>query len=146
MRLTETWYAAYLVTTSASNLEGDQEPTTWLSQLQHSFRALSSFLDATPRSHTVVFEAVAFLIQQGMLNVKHSHHVNVKQARAVLHWAWWLQQRLSRQWVNKGDLAAPPWEDCPRPLRPAIIGGAGTAKTSTVKIIEALRTSRKASA
>ena len=90
------------------------------------------------KSHTVVYDAAAFLLRQGLLNVKDTPHVNIKQARALLHFAHWLQQHLSRRWSQE-QLVPEVLET--KPLHTffhALIGGPGTGKTTTTKVINAL--------
>ena len=65
--------------------------------------------DRAPRSHTIVLEAAAFLITHGLLNVKATTNVNVKQARTLLTFAVWLQHRKSVEWVQSKESAMPPW-------------------------------------
>ena len=90
-------------------------------------------------SDTVVMEAAFFLLQQGLLNIPDVGTINVKQARAFLWNAAWLQEYMSAEWRAKGLL-----QGCPEKPRQferfclAIIGPGGTGKTAVLKITEAL--------
>ena len=55
-------------------------------------------------SHSIVLEAAVFLLQRGLLNVKGKTYVNVKQARALLVFASWLQFRKSMRWADEKKL------------------------------------------
>ena len=112
--------------------------STWHDGLGAAVRALHA--RGAPVGHTAVLDAAAFLLDQGLLNVKGEDRLNVKQCRALLHWALWLQKKMSHQWVKAGQLAAEPWASGakPEPLRHVLIGGAGCGKTTTLLVIEAL--------
>ena len=90
-------------------------------------------------SDTVVMEAAFFLLEQGLLNIPDVGTINVKQARAFLWNAAWLQEYMSAEWRAKGLL-----QGCPEKPRQferfclAIIGPGGTGKTAVLKITEAL--------
>ena len=69
-------------------------------RLDHS---LISFNEHTPkascaRSPSVVVEAACFLLQHGALDVPDVGCINVKQARALLWNAVWLQEHMNEQW------------------------------------------------
>ena len=92
-------------------------------------------------SHAVVLEAACFLLQRGLLNVKQTGRVNVKQGCALLTVACCLQHRKSLEWIAEGILGqdallstAPLLRD----LELIITGAAGTGKTTTIMVIEAL--------
>ena len=94
-----------------------------------------------PPSETVVMEAAFFLIQQGLLNIPDVGSINVKQARAFLWNAAWLQQHMTAEWQAKGELPIPPLErTLPRFEKYclAIMGAGGTGKTGVLKISETL--------
>ena len=80
------------------------------------------------RSNTVVIEAAIHLIQQGVLDVPDVKCVNIKQARAVLWNAAWLQEYLSALWREEGHL--PPLHDDHRPscFRTLRFGYNGTSR------------------
>eukprot|EP00973_Karenia_brevis_P025791 3559969-Karenia_brevis.AAC.1 len=94
-------------------------------------------------SHTVVLEAAVFLLQRGLLGVRDLGHTNVKQGRALLIWAAWLQHKKSLEWVadpkvklpREGLVQVPKWLE---QLIMIFVGGAGTGKTTTILVIEAL--------
>ena len=92
-------------------------------------------------SATIVMESAFFLIQQGLLNIPEVGTVNVKQARAFLWNAAWLQEHMSATWREKGLLAretAGPWEQYFKEFSLVIMGPGGTGKTAVLKISEAL--------
>ena len=47
---------------------------------------------------TVVMEAAFFLLEQGLLNIPDIQRINVKQARALLWNAAWLQEHMNAIW------------------------------------------------
>ena len=83
-------------------------------------------------------EAAAYLLRSGLLNVKGTVLLNVKQGRALLHRARWLQLRMSKQRVEVGALGAAPFDVHVEPLRRVLAGGAGAGKTTALRVIEAL--------
>ena len=90
-------------------------------------------------SDTIVLEAAFFLIAEGLLNIPDLGVVNVKQARAFLWNAVWLQEHMSSHWRSEGVLHGP----APTPRRfeqfcLAIMGPGGTGKTAILKMTEAL--------
>ena len=92
-------------------------------------------------SATIVMESAFFLIQQGLLNIPEVGTVNVKQARAFLWNAAWLQEHMSATWREKGLLApetAGPRKQAFKEFSLVIMGPGGTGKTAVLKISEAL--------
>ena len=55
-----------------------------------------------------------------------------------MHWAWWLQQQMSQEWVAKGVLGAAPFGIERVALCHVLTGGAGGGKTTTLRVIESL--------
>jgi hypothetical protein len=111
---------------------------TWAARLDACVAAFPEELaQHAPKSHTVVLEAVAFMIRSGLLNVKGTCNANIKQARALLGFGLWLQSHMSTEWVADGTLTEPPWS-LGEQFFHVLIGGAGTGKTSTVRVMEAL--------
>ena len=55
-------------------------------------------------SSTVVMEAAFFLLAQGFLNIPDTGTINVKQARAFLWNAAWLQSHMTAKWVAEDKL------------------------------------------
>ena len=55
-----------------------------------------------------------------------------------MHWAWRLQLRMSKQWVEEGALGAAPFDVHVESLRRVLAGGAGAGKTTALRVIEAL--------
>ena len=91
------------------------------------------------RSDTVVMETAFFLLQQGLLNIPDVGTVNVKQARAFLWNAAWLQEHMSATWRETAMLPT----TCHREQKfkqfcLAILGPGGTGKTAVLKLTEAL--------
>ena len=115
--------------------------------------ALSSFSSRRP-SHTLVLEAAIHLIQHGFCDIRNSDRINVKWALVLLHFAIWMQLKMSRKWCKTGDVLASELCDpglCKElkelfkdgvdndqvPLLVMIIvGAAGSGKTSLLKILE----------
>ena len=96
------------------------------------------------RSETVVVEAAFFLLQEGLLNIPDLGVINVKQARAFLWNAAWLQEHMSQRWRQEAaDLAPGTVVDDGRAelfksFQLVIIGPGGTGKTAVLKVTEAL--------
>ena len=85
-------------------------------------------------SHTMVLEAAAFLLQQGLLSIRQLKRTNVKQGRALMIWAVWLQRCKSLEWIAEGKLSRDTLPVEPRQLQKQVlilIGGAGTGKATT---------------
>ena len=94
-------------------------------------------------SETVVMEHAFVLISEGLLNIPDVGRVNVKQGRAFLWNAAWLQEYMALRWRGNGELQA----SCVAKktitaddYRLAIIGPGGTGKTAVLKLTEALIT------
>ena len=93
-------------------------------------------------STTIVIKAAIHLIQHGLLHVPDTKTLNVKQGRALLYIACWLQGRMTAYWVDEGQLpkailAEPEmqlWSD----FAMVLIGPGGTGKTTVLKAAEAL--------
>ena len=66
--------------------------SSWGHKLDVRIHALRSGGVPLAPSHTQVIEAAGFLLRGGLLNVRGTQHQNVKQGRALLHWAWWLKR------------------------------------------------------
>ena len=110
-------------------------------------RTLAAAVQKLPRSYTrsptVVMEAAFFLLHEGLLNIPEIGGINVKQARAFLWNAAWLQEHMNAQWAEEDVLRA-------KRARPekvnalftnfnlAIVGPGGTGKTAVLKVTEAL--------
>ena len=97
------------------------------------------------RSETVVVEAAFFLLQEGLLNIPDLGVINVKQARAFLWNAAWLQEHMSQRWRQEAaDLAPGTVVDDDgraelfKSFQLVIIGPGGTGKTAVLKVTEAL--------
>ena len=86
-------------------------------------------------------EAAFALLKQGLLNIPDAGVINVKQARAFLRNAAWLQEymrskRREDETLNEDSEGAPRLQH----LALAMVGPGGTGKTAALKIIEALAT------
>ena len=124
--------------TPSTQISTPEAAASWGHELDVRLRTLQSQEMSLAPSHTRVIEAAGFLLRGGLLNVKGTRHLNVKQGRALLHWAWWLQQEMSRRWIADGTLAAPPVAPDSAPLYHVLTGGAGCGKTTTLRVVEAL--------
>ena len=84
------------------------------------------------------------MIKQGVLNIPDTGTVNVKQARAFLWNAAWLQEYMNKIWQDGAFPAASvrtprqKTQEAFSTVRLAIIGPGGTGKTAVLKITEAL--------
>ena len=116
--------------------------TERISPWEHTFtvrmQALRAQESLLSPSHVRVLEAACFLLRGGLLNVKNTSNLNVKQGRAFLHWAWWLHQVMSQRWVEDGKLEPPPGPLTATPLHHVLTGGAGCGKTTTLRVVAAL--------
>ena len=92
------------------------------------------------RSRTVVLEVAFFLLAQGLLTIPDLGTANVKQARAFLWNAVWLQEHMNEEWSADDIVPAPPGaqSDIVHSFALAIIGPGGTGKTAVLKATEAL--------
>ena len=102
--------------------------------------ALKRTINLIP-SETVVMQAAYYLIHAGLLNIPDVGTVNVKQARAFLWNAAWLQEYMNAKWRHEGKLQSPQ-KPSPHPKMQdfclAIVGPGGTGKTAILKLTEAL--------
>ena len=98
-------------------------------------------LPAYVPSETVVMQAAFSLIQSGLLHIPDIGVVNVKQARAFLWNAAWLQEYMNLQW-RECDRSFPASHTTPKfqNFQLALVGPGGTGKTAVLKITEALTT------
>ena len=141
---------AFFVKLDACNVDDDalrtpsdpvstpEAASSWGYGLEARIHTLRSGSVPLAPSHTRVIEAASFLLRGGLLNVKGTEYQNVKQGRALLHWAWWLQQEMTRRWVAAGQLVAPSDAPAPTPLRHVLTGEAGCGQTTTLRVVEAL--------
>ena len=91
------------------------------------------------RSPSVVMEAAFFLLREGLLNIPDVGTVNVKQARAFLWHAAWLQEHMNRHWRAESPLHLDAGEKVKfENFCVAIMGPSGTGKTAVLKLSEAL--------
>ena len=108
-------------------------------ELQKAIQSSMSTLPATPpMTRTSVVEAALYLLDNGVLHIPDVNTVNVKQARALLWNALWLQDVMSREW---GLVEAPYDEDTLADgFQLALMGPGGTGKTAVLRVTEALIT------
>ena len=64
-------------------------------ELGTAMHSLTHWMQGKPKSHSLVLEAVAYLLDQGLLKVSQTGSPNVKQARALIAVAVWLQKPVS---------------------------------------------------
>ena len=86
-------------------------------------------------------EAAFFLLQQDLLRIPDMPPgtVNVKQARAFLWNAAWLQEYMNEKWREEAPLAASAQQKARfSNFCLAIVGPGGTGKTAVLKMVEAL--------
>ncbi len=100
-----------------------------------------SFRRASP---TVVMEAAFYLLLQGLLDIPGVGSINVKQARAFLWNAAWLQEFMNKLWntdeVSMAGVRVPlsRTQTAFATLCLAIVGPGGTGKTAVLKLAEEL--------
>ena len=116
-----------------------------LASMKKSISAAIASLTAEPTkrqpSHTVVLEAAAYLLGKGLLTIKQLQQTNVKQGRALFIWASWLQYQKSCDWAAEGKISRDGMLHTPtllRQLEMILMGAAGSGKTTTVMVQEAL--------
>ena len=93
-----------MLRTPSTRISPPEAAASWGHELDVRIRTLQSREMPLAPSHTRVIEAAGFLLRGGLLNVKGTRHQNVKQGRALLHWAWWLKKMT----LTRG--APPPWD------------------------------------
>ena len=124
------------------HVEGSRSAGAKEDALQRQLRASMQKIETKGvASETVVMEAAFSLIQDGILNTPDIGIVNVKQARALLWNAAWLQEHINAIWRDAGVLPKRAQQskntfldDCSL----AIMGPGGTGKTAVFKTIHAL--------
>ncbi len=93
------------------------------------------------KSTTVVIEAAFSLLSQGLLNIPDVGRINVKQARAFLWNALWLQDYMNSVWSDTHEISGRDdrtHKTLVEDFCLAIVGPGGTGKTAVLKITEAL--------
>ena len=88
-------------------------------------------------------EAAFFLFTAGVLNLLGTDSINIKQGLALLHIAAWLQTKMSDWWAKEQQICEHEWASIEKwkkmlTLFMALMGPAGTGKTSVVKVAIAL--------
>ena len=93
-----------------------------------------------PRSRSSVVEAAFFLLENGVLNVPVVGGINVKQARALLWNAVWLQDVMNREWELHplSDTTSATESSFADDFQLALMGPGGTGKTAVLRVVEAL--------
>ena len=107
-------------------------------------KAVGKLPSTYTRSGTVVVKAAFFLLQEGLLDIPDIGCINVKQARALLWNAAWLQEYMNVIWesdhVSPAAKKPSKARKAFRNFRLAIVGPGGTGKTAMLKVTEALTT------
>lgn len=105
-------------------------------------RAVQTLPAMSPHTPTIVMKAAYTLLLEGLLNIPDVNIINVKQARAFLWNAAWLQEYTNGKWRLDGSFASSSTSvsPCLQQFVLAIVGPGGTGKTAVVKSIEALTT------
>jgi len=124
-------------------------------QMQEKVRSVLTTHAGRPRSHTLVLEAAFHLIESGFCNIRAKNVVNVKWALVLMHFATWVQLKMSYQWVQEDLLAKSSCmdvsacaalkelfdDDVDSKMIPVFVmiltGAAGTGKTTIVRMLEA---------
>ena len=117
----------------AAHVSKDAKPDHLQKAINNAIQSLPS---TPPRSKTSVVEAAFYLLDQGVLNIPDLNIINVKQARALLWNAVWLQCVMNREW----GLAECAGEDfsLADSFQLALMGQGGTGKTAVLRVTEAL--------
>ncbi|CAK0855377.1 unnamed protein product [Prorocentrum cordatum] len=100
----------------------------------------STFPPVPPRTRTAVVDACLHLLHNGVLDVVDMERVNVKQARALLWNAAWLQDVMNRRWgfdepTGPTATGRPSLADG---FQLALMGPGGTGKTAVLRVVEAV--------
>ncbi|CAK0794832.1 unnamed protein product, partial [Prorocentrum cordatum] len=100
----------------------------------------STFPPVPPRTRTAVVDACLHLLHNGVLDVVDMERVNVKQARALLWNAAWLQDVMNRRWgfdepTGPTATGRPSFADG---FQLALMGPGGTGKTAVLRVVEAV--------
>ena len=103
-------------------------------------RAITHLSAAPPRSRTSVVQAALFLLERGVLNIPDVGCINVKQARALLWNALWLQDVMNREWELEDPSSADHSSggSLADGFQFALMGPGGTGKTAVLRVTEAL--------
>ena len=97
--------------------------------------ALAKLPETYVKSPTVVMEAAFFLLREGLLHIPDVGRINVKQARAFLWNAAWLQDYMTMVWAEKSTMYLNRSRLPERKLDDfclAIVGPGGTGKTAVL--------------
>ena len=109
----------------------------WEGNLQTSLNRYHGFSAST----TIVMEAAFSLVESGLFQIPDVGINNVKQCRAFLCYAWWLQKRMVVKWYGERKLLGEVIAEHDRHLtafQMIMIGPGGTGKTTVLKVAEAL--------
>ena len=130
-------------TPAASTDELDNEAKLQLALEQ----SLTTFNGCKPKakyvkSPSIVLEAACHLLVHGALNIPDVGCINVKQARALLWNAVWLQAHMNEQWREKKwstpSTTSASEASLVNNFTLAIMGPGGTGKTAVLKAVESL--------
>ena len=110
-------------------------------------RAITTSMAKLPQDYTwtptVVIEAAIHMLNEGLLNVPDVGRINVKQARAFLWNAAWLQESENKRRAEQNGVAEVQSASASIDVdnfHLVIIGAGGTGKTAVLKLTEALIT------
>eukprot|EP00959_Pyramimonas_sp_CCMP1952_P163316 3413948-Pyramimonas_sp.AAC.1 len=100
----------------------------------------SAFPPVPPQTRTAVLDACVHLLRAGVLNVVDMPEINVKQARALMWNAAWLQDVMNRAW-GFDDPSGPTATgrlSLDDGFQLALMGPGGTGKTAVLRVVEAV--------
>ena len=114
----------------AKSMAGPGAPSATEKEWERRFSTAMAALPSVVPSTTIVMEASAYLIRQGLFVIPDVGTENRKQVLAFLHISSWLQQYMIDRWVDAGEL--PPSARANPEASPdfelVLIGPGGTGK------------------
>ena len=133
----------FLPVTRAPTAEENSTAEDWERRFLRLRMALRERFPKRSHTHSIVMEATFFLLTAGILNHPGTNVINIKQGLALLHIAVWLQTTMSERWTKEHQIRAQDWSstedwEARQTLLMALMGPAGTGKTSVVRVAIAL--------